>query len=154
MQCAKCGTINEINSEVCQKCGAFLDPSLELETTISLSPVEVDEEDKEIVVKPEEGPLLVVKKGPSSGQKFSLTTGEVTLGRDPASDIFLDDITVSRHHARIMVDKNSVQIVDVDSLNGTYVNRELIEGPKILESNDELQIGKFKLLFLSEKWMS
>lgn len=151
MQCTRCGTINEINSEVCQKCGAFLDPALELETTISLTPIEVDDEDKEIVVRPEEEPLLIVKKGPSSGQKFSLTTGEVTLGRDPASDIFLDDITVSRHHAKIVVDKTSVRIIDADSLNGTYVNRELIEGPRLLESNDELQIGKFKLIFLSEK---
>jgi len=151
MQCTKCGTINEINSEVCQECGAFLDPALELETTISLSPIEIDDEDKEIELRPEESPVLIVKKGPSSGQKFRLTTGEITLGRDPASDIFLDDITVSRHHARIMVDKSSVQIIDADSLNGTYVNRELIEGPRLLESDDELQIGKFKLVFLSEK---
>ncbi len=70
-----------------------------------------------------------------------------TAGRHPDSDIFLDDVTVSRRHAEIVVVGDGFLVRDVGSLNGTYVNRERIdEAP--LANGDELQIGKFKLVFL------
>ncbi len=151
MQCKKCGSVNELGAETCRKCGEALKPGFEAETTISLPPIDIEEELSEIKLTGEAGPVLIVKKGPYIGHKFNLTKDEITLGRDPGSDIFLDDITVSRNHAKITVDKNSVSIEDAGSLNGTYVNQEIIEESKILNSDDELQIGKFKLVFLSKK---
>ncbi|MDI6715703.1 MAG: FHA domain-containing protein [Actinomycetota bacterium] len=151
MQCNKCGSINEEGSEVCQNCGAYLIPKSDMQTTIVLSPTDAEQEYGKIELNESEGRLLIVKKGPSVGQKFILGKSEITLGRDPGNDIFLDDITVSRHHAKIIVNGNSVGIMDVGSLNGTYVNQERIEGITALKSNDELQIGKFKLVFLSKK---
>jgi len=149
MWCKKCGSNNEIGDEACRKCGEPLLP--EAETTISLSPVELEEEIREVELSAAEEPLLIVKKGPYVGQRFSLSKEEVTLGRDPGSDIFLDDVTVSRHHAKITVDEDTVGIVDVGSLNGTYVNQERIEEARTLSSNDELQIGKYQLVFLTKK---
>ena len=151
MQCSKCGTTNENGAEFCQKCGMAFDRALEIETTISLSPIEVEEECREIEIAPAEGPILVVTKGPFIGQKFNLAKNETTLGRDPNSDIFLDDVTVSRNHAKITMGDDSVTVIDADSLNGTYVNQQCIDGPTELESDDELQIGKFKLVFLAKK---
>lgn len=149
MQCKKCGSRNEKGDEFCRKCGEPV--ASEVETTITLSPVEIEEEFGELEVSSAEEPILIVKKGPYIGHRFNLTKEEVTLGRDPASDIFLDDVTVSRHHARINVSEDKVSIIDVGSLNGTYVNQERIEETRFLKTNDELQIGKFKLIFLSKE---
>ncbi|MBE0447601.1 MAG: FHA domain-containing protein [Actinobacteria bacterium] len=149
MRCKKCGSVNERGDETCRRCGELL--ISEADTTMTLSPIETEEEFGEVDISAAEEPVLIVKKGPYIGQRFNLTKEEITLGRDPASDIFLDDVTVSRHHARINVLGNSVDIVDVGSLNGTYVNRERIEETRPLKSNDELQIGKFKLIFLSKE---
>lgn len=151
MQCSKCGNINDNSAEFCQKCGAAIEHALEIETTISLTPIEIEEEYGEIDLIPTEGPILVVRKGPFIGQKFNLSKNEITLGRDPNSDIFLDDVTVSRNHAKISMEDDSVSVIDAGSLNGTYVNQEIIDGPTELESDDELQIGKFKLVFLAKK---
>ena len=90
--------------------------------------------------------LLVVRKGPNEGSKYMLDA-EVTLaGRHPDSDIFLDDITVSRRHAEVIRRADGFHVLDVGSLNGTYVNRDRVEDAK-LSNGDELQIGKFKLVF-------
>ena len=151
MDCSKCGSTIEQGSEFCRRCGAPAKPASEADTTMTLSPVEVEEELRQIELPSAEGPALVVKKGPFIGQKFDLAKREITLGRDPNSDIFLDDVTVSRHHAKIVVSDDSVTIIDVGSTNGTYVNNELIEERRILFSNDELQIGKYKLVFLDKK---
>ncbi len=150
MQCGKCGSTNKDSAEFCNKCGEPLVDAQEIETTISLSPIEVEEEYREIKIAPTEGPILVVTKGPFIGQKFNLAKDEVTLGRDPSSDIFLDDVTVSRNHAKITMG-DAVTIVDAGSLNGTYVNQQCIEGATELESDDEIQIGKFKLVFVAKK---
>jgi len=91
--------------------------------------------------------MLVVKRGPNAGSKFVLETDVTNAGRHPDSDIFLDDVTVSRRHAEIVHGKNGYQLRDVGSLNGTYLNRERIESEAPLENGDELQIGKFKLVF-------
>ncbi|MCL6472161.1 MAG: FHA domain-containing protein [Firmicutes bacterium] len=152
MRCKECGSTVERGLEFCQQCGAALDDKTDkLETTLSLPRIDIEEGLDNIDVSTEEGPILIVKKGPYIGQKFTLTKDEITLGRDPESDIFLDDITVSRYHAKITVSEDSVSIEDAGSLNGTYVNQIIIDEPTLLKSDDELQIGKFKLVFLSRK---
>ena len=85
---------------------------------------------------PEGSALLIVKRGPNAGSRFLLDRETTTAGRHPESDIFLDDVTVSRRH------------VDVGSLNGTYVNREP-KNSEVLSTGDEVQIGKFRLVFLA-----
>lgn len=91
--------------------------------------------------------VLVVKRGPEVGAKYVLGSDTTRAGRHPESEIFLDDITVSRRHAEFVRQASDYVVRDVGSLNGTYVNRERIEEAR-LTSGDEVQIGKFKLLFL------
>jgi pSer/pThr/pTyr-binding forkhead associated (FHA) protein len=90
--------------------------------------------------------LLVVLRGPNTGARFLLDSDEVNAGRHPDSDIFLDDVTVSRTHATFRRDGDDFLVRDVGSLNGTYVNRERIE-ETTLKTGDEVQIGKFRLVF-------
>ncbi|GAC84311.1 glycogen accumulation regulator GarA [Gordonia paraffinivorans] len=92
--------------------------------------------------------LLVVKRGPNAGSRFLLDQPTTSAGRHPDSDIFLDDVTVSRRHAEFRLGDNEFQVVDVGSLNGTYVNREPVD-TATLSNGDEVQIGKFRLVFLS-----
>ena len=92
--------------------------------------------------------VLIEKSGPDAGAQHFLTQNVVTVGRHPESDIFLDDITVSRRHAEFVNENGTYKVKDAGSLNGTYVNRERIEETS-LRSGDEVQIGKFKLLFVS-----
>jgi FHA domain/zinc-ribbon domain len=92
--------------------------------------------------------LLVVARGPSSGSRYLLDTEIVTAGRQPDSDIFLDDVTVSRRHAEFRRIEDGFAVRDVGSLNGTYVNRDRIEDV-LLSDGDEVQIGKFRLVFLT-----
>ena len=92
--------------------------------------------------------LLVVKRGPNAGSKFVLEKDVTSAGRHPDSDIFLDDITVSRRHAQFVREASGYRVRDAGSLNGTYVNRERTDGQAITHG-DEVQIGKFKLVFFS-----
>lgn len=92
--------------------------------------------------------LLVVKRGPNAGSRFLLDQPTTSAGRHPDSDIFLDDVTVSRRHAEFRLDSGEFQVVDVGSLNGTYVNREPVDSAT-LANGDEVQIGKFRLVFLT-----
>lgn len=90
--------------------------------------------------------LLIVTRGPNLGARYALDADRVTIGRHPQSDIFLDDVTVSRRHAELLRTSGDYSIRDASSLNGTYLNRERIdEAP--LDDGDEVQIGKFKLVF-------
>ena len=91
--------------------------------------------------------LLVVKRGPNAGSRFLLDQAVTTAGRHPDSDIFLDDVTVSRRHAEFRKNGDSYEVVGVGSLNGTYVNREL-KNSAVLANGDEVQVGKFRLVFL------
>ncbi|MDY6049904.1 MAG: oxoglutarate dehydrogenase inhibitor Odhl [Corynebacterium sp.] len=91
--------------------------------------------------------LLVVKRGPNAGARFLLDQPVTTAGRHPDSDIFLDDVTVSRHHAEFRENQGQFEVVDVGSLNGTYVNREP-KNSQVLASGDEVQVGKFRLVFV------
>ena len=90
--------------------------------------------------------LLVVLHGPNAGARFLLDADEVSTGRHPNSDIFLDDVTVSRRHATFRREGDVFLVRDVGSLNGTYVNRERID-EATLKTRDEVQIGKFRLVF-------
>lgn len=92
--------------------------------------------------------LLVVKRGPNAGARFLLDQPTTTAGRHPESDIFLDDVTVSRRHAEFRINEGEFEVVDVGSLNGTYVNREP-RNSQVLQTGDEIQIGKFRLVFLA-----
>ncbi len=156
--CNRCGHRNPEGSNFCSSCGSVLerpsgqDPAV---TTITLAPVEAAGEvgEEELTVSVGDVPqglgLLVVKRGSNAGSRFVLGVGQTTIGRHPDSDIFLDDVTVSRRHAEIYKNDASFTVTDVGSLNGTYLNRERIERAE-LHSGDEVQIGKFRLVFLHE----
>ncbi|MFY0408253.1 FHA domain-containing protein [Solicola sp. PLA-1-18] len=90
--------------------------------------------------------LLLVQRGPSAGSRFLLDTDEVSAGRHPDSDIFLDDVTVSRRHAVFRRGDDGYHVTDVGSLNGTYVNRDRIDDVR-LNGRDEVQIGKYRLVY-------
>ncbi len=92
--------------------------------------------------------LLVVKRGPNAGSRFQLDAAVVSAGRHPESDVFLDDVSVSRRHAEFRRTADGYEVVDVGSLNGTYVNREAVESSS-LSNGDEVQIGKFRLVYLT-----
>ena len=151
--CNKCGHRNPANSNFCSSCGAPLEVRGE-DHTITLAPVEEGTDaSEEISVAlddiPEGTGMLLVKRGPGAGSRFLLDSDVVSAGRHPESDIFLDDVTVSRRHAEVARSGSGYVVRDVGSLNGTYVNRERIEGEVALANGDELQIGRFKLVFLS-----
>ena len=147
MRCTKCGHRNPDDAHYCANCGS----PLQDETTVSFTPIEVEEEGGELAGAPhadlEPGQaLLVVQRGPNAGSKFLIDKDVTTAGRHPESDIFLDDVTVSRRHAEFHRRDSSFFVRDVGSLNGTYVNRQRVEVAQ-LATGDELQIGKFKLTF-------
>ncbi|HEX3733452.1 MAG TPA: FHA domain-containing protein [Mycobacteriales bacterium] len=96
---------------------------------------------------PPNAALLIVRRGPNAGSRFLLDTELTNAGRHPDSDIFLDDVTVSRRHAEFQREDSVFTVRDVGSLNGTYVNRERVESAT-LASGDEVQIGKFRLSFV------
>ena len=150
--CNQCGHRNPDSSNFCSSCGAVLEHVSGEDTTITFRPTEaVGEVEDEVSVNlddlPEGTGMLVVKRGPNAGSRFILD-GEVTrAGRHPDSEIFLDDITVSRRHAEFVRQGRSYVVRDVGSLNGTYLNRERLE-ESTLSNGDEVQIGKFKLVFL------
>ena len=94
--------------------------------------------------------LIVLEWGPKAGSRFLLNQPVTSVGRHPGSDIFLDDVTVSRRHAEFRREDDEFKVVDVGSLNGTYVNREPVESAVLL-NGDEVQIGKFRLEFSTER---
>jgi pSer/pThr/pTyr-binding forkhead associated (FHA) protein len=155
--CNQCGHQNPSGSNFCSSCGAVLEHSVDDEstsTTITFLPLEsagdVAEEEVSVTIDevPEGFGVLVVKRGPNAGSRFVLEHERTEAGRHPESDIFLDDITVSRRHAEFLRQSSGYQVRDVGSLNGTYVNRERIE-EGTLRNGDEVQIGKFRLVFLA-----
>jgi pSer/pThr/pTyr-binding forkhead associated (FHA) protein len=153
MYCTNCGHRNPDGANFCSSCGAALSEGRAPDTTVTFAPAELESDlDEEIHISPDEleggRGVLVVKRGPNAGSKFFLDADVTNVGRHPESDIFLDDITVSRRHAEIRRRENSFALHDVGSLNGTYVNRERVEEGE-MRSGDEIQIGKFKLVFLT-----
>ena len=91
--------------------------------------------------------LLIVTRGPNLGARYALDTEQISIGRHPDSEIFLDDVTVSRRHAVLVRKGSHFTVRDASSLNGTYLRGERIDDEAELEDGDELQIGKFKLAF-------
>jgi hypothetical protein len=149
MNCSKCGCKNERDSIICVSCGADLTGASSADITMVLTPVDVEKELKEISLDKSDGPVLIVQKGPFVGQAFNIAKDRISLGRDPGSDIFLDDITVSRNHAILTTQDMNVYISDSGSLNGTYVNQQIVDTTTPLSTNDEIQIGKFRLVFIA-----
>ena len=165
MFCTQCGHQNPDGSRFCASCGAALsrtggERAVETTSTISLSALEGALEHEVGHGPGDPGPdaggaealppgsaLLVVKRGPNAGSRFLLDAETTTAGRHPESDIFLDDVTVSRRHADFVREGSGFVVRDVGSLNGTYLNRERIEAAS-LAGGDEVQIGKYRLVFL------
>lgn len=153
MYCTNCGHRNPEGSNFCSSCGSALTEGSRSDTTITFMAGELDTDlEEEIHISPEElaggRGVLIVKRGPNAGSKFFLDADSTTIGRHPDSDIFLDDVTVSRKHAEIRRSGAGFGLNDIGSLNGTYVNRERVEEAS-LASGDEIQVGKFKLVFLT-----
>jgi pSer/pThr/pTyr-binding forkhead associated (FHA) protein len=148
--CPECGFQNLESAHYCSRCGALLVRDGEADDpTVALSAAEIEEQGgvglEELGV---EGPALVVRSGGGrTGEQFALGQPQTTVGRTPDCDIFLDDVTVSRRHALIAKGSDGFTIEDLGSLNGTFLNRHRIERSR-LESGDEVQIGKYRLIFL------
>jgi pSer/pThr/pTyr-binding forkhead associated (FHA) protein len=152
--CGQCGHRNPAGGNFCSSCGAALEPAVQ-DRTMTLPPVEdpaaVADDDVQVALDdlPEGAAILVVRRGPGAGSRFLVDKDVVTAGRHPESDIFLDDVTVSRRHAEVARAGNGFVLRDVGSLNGTYLNRERIDEEAPLASGDELQVGRFKLVFVT-----
>lgn len=166
--CTQCGHANPDDARFCSNCGTPLSRSVppgpprespgESTSTISLSGIgealeadqgeEAGADQPAVEALPPGTALLVVRRGPNAGSRFLLDKEHTSAGRHPESDIFLDDVTVSRRHAEFYRQGNVFAVRDVGSLNGTYVNRERIDQAG-LSGGDEVQIGKFRLVFLT-----
>lgn len=145
--CGKCGSQQSATARYCSRCGALLElgETLELPTTRH-DPILSDEP-----VRPNLSPgeaLLVVQQGPTAGQTFRVDKDITTIGRDPGSDVFLDDVTVSRRHAEIHRTGGMFLLRDVGSLNGTYVGSERADEAE-LTRGEHVRIGRFVLVFLT-----
>jgi pSer/pThr/pTyr-binding forkhead associated (FHA) protein len=152
MYCPECGFHQSEAHNYCERCGALLhvDTAVTGETTGPFAIGEHDGEQGTGGGATVEGPALAVRSGGGlSGEIFRLSRERVSVGRDSDSDIFLDDVTVSRNHAVLVVSGATVTLQDLGSLNGTYVNRRRIDTPEALVDGDELQIGKFRLAFIA-----
>jgi pSer/pThr/pTyr-binding forkhead associated (FHA) protein len=148
--CPECGFQNPETANYCSKCGSLLVRE-ESEATMAFTPEHAEEEGQpELADFGINGPALVVRSGGGrAGETFPLGTDETTVGRSPDCDIFLDDVTVSRKHAVVARRNNRLEIEDLGSLNGTFLNRRRIDSAAPLEDGDELQIGKYRLTFLT-----
>jgi len=146
--CPECGFQNPEAANYCSRCGALLTTETGSETTMSFELEEDGEETDLRTALGITGPALVVRSGGGmAGQSFQPDEGETLIGRSPDCDVFLDDVTVSRRHAEVVREGETFTIRDLGSLNGTYVNRKRIESA-VLEDDDEVQIGKYRLTFL------
>ena len=165
--CTECGHQNPDDARFCSQCGKRLAPAAapagaedpsETTATITFGAPAKEAEHQERMLNdadaaavdalPAGSALLVVQRGPSAGSRFLLDTDVVAAGRHPDSEIFLDDVTVSRHHAEFVRTPTGFRVRDVGSLNGTYVNRQRIESA-VLTAGDEVQIGKYRLVYFA-----
>ncbi len=155
--CTSCGKPLTPNARFCAECGAVvvaMPPAAEvtgtihsLGTTTDSGPLAPLEAPEDAMVEHGSHALLIVR-GPAAGEQIELVGDEMTAGRAPEAEIFLDDITVSRHHARFERNDSSWRLNDLHSLNGTYVNRDRVDTVD-LEHGDEIQIGKYRFRFLA-----
>ncbi|HUC56878.1 MAG TPA: FHA domain-containing protein [Streptosporangiaceae bacterium] len=158
--CPRCGAANQDNARFCSQCAtplagqrASAGETTSMIFTGGAEPAEAEPTDQAatdaavIDTLPPNTALLVVRRGPNEGSRFLLDSEVTEVGRRPDSDIFLDDVTVSRRHAEFYRSGGKFTVRDVGSLNGTYVNRNRIE-EAALNGGDEVQIGKFRMVFL------
>jgi hypothetical protein len=151
MFCHQCGHRNPDEARFCSACGAELE-LVDDAPTLGWVP-SADHLTDEHPAVPGDGDdhfaMLIVRRGPGAGSSYLLDTVVTRAGRHPESEIFLDDITVSRRHAELLrADDGSYTVRDAGSLNGTYVNRQRVdEAP--LHNGDEVQIGKYRLVFVA-----
>ncbi len=153
--CNQCGHRNPPDAAFCSSCGGVLDRLSD--HTITLAKVDPLQEapgpEDDVVVNlgdlPAGAASLVVRNGPQAGAAMSLDAAITRLGRSTDGEISLDDITVSRRHAEIVRTGQSYVVRDVGSLNGTYVNNSRIDEAPLVQG-DELQIGKFRLVFFQK----
>lgn len=170
--CTQCGKQNPDDARFCSQCGHRLETAAaqdasdaptgqvpaqrdgEATATITFGPGSESSgslsavEAAAVDALPPGHALLVVQRGPGAGSRFLMDTDLVAAGRHPASEIFLDDVTVSRRHAEFHRDGSVFTVRDVGSLNGTYVNRDRIDEVR-LKDGDEVQIGKYRLVYFS-----
>lgn len=141
--CPECGFQSPEAASYCSRCGALLTREGVGETTLSLGPDEL-----EAAPATPSGPALVVRSGGGrAGESFEAIGARALIGRSPECDVFLDDVTVSRRHAELVGEGKTYVIRDLGSLNGTFVNKHRIEST-VLEDDDEVQIGKYRMTFL------
>ena len=147
--CPECGFQNPEAANYCAKCGALLHAQESGELTQTFSPEEGAEVLDALGDIGVQGPALVVRSGGGrSGETFAALNGGTTIGRSPDCPVFLDDVTVSRKHAVVLEREGHWFIEDQGSLNGTFVNRRRVEAAE-LSDGDEIQIGKYRLTFLT-----
>lgn len=172
MYCTHCGSQNSAEARFCSQCGTPIrregqdagaqgHPPAEQphdSTIIFGGPAKGDKADTDerqalgdadaaaVDALPEGSALLIVTRGPGAGSRYLLDTDLTTVGRHPESDIFLDDITVSRRHVEFRRREGGFVVNDLGSLNGTYVNGDRIDDAR-LQNGDEVRIGKFRLVF-------
>jgi pSer/pThr/pTyr-binding forkhead associated (FHA) protein len=165
--CTNCGKQNPADARFCSQCGTRLvtngdvtreapSPLVDSTATHTFAGHERDgdaghlnaADSAAVDALPQGHALLIVQRGPGAGSRFLLDADLVTAGRHPESEIFLDDVTVSRRHAEFRRTPNGYSVSDVGSLNGTYVNRDRIDEVE-LQDADEVQIGKYRLVFFS-----
>jgi pSer/pThr/pTyr-binding forkhead associated (FHA) protein len=156
--CTQCGHENPASARFCAQCGHRLEVPqenlAEVTATITIPAVEPEGDGAELSPQdtaaldalPPGSALLIVQRGPSAGSRFLLDTDEVTAGRHPDSEIFLDDVTVSRRHATFRRSEGGYTVADTGSLNGTYVNRDRVDEVR-LAGGDEVQIGKYRFVY-------
>jgi pSer/pThr/pTyr-binding forkhead associated (FHA) protein len=162
MHCTRCGHENPEGSRFCVQCGAALagggiGESATVILKVGDDEIAADDELLEALADAHAGvveslpagsALLVVKRGPNAGSRFLLDRDVTTVGRHPDSDIFLDDITVSRRHVEFRREGGGFSVHDQGSLNGTYVNRKPVD-VATLAGGDEVQVGKFRFVYLT-----
>lgn len=145
--CVHCEYENPIGANFCMSCGKSLPRASFSEHTATMDTTTPIDPDAPVPSPTSNKGIFVIRVGTKRGSRIAIDSDLITIGRHPESDILLDDITVSRRHAEVHRTDTGIEVVDSGSLNGTYVNKELVErGP--LTDGDELQVGKFKLVYL------
>lgn len=151
--CGKCGHKNQTDAFFCSSCGHALE--VDGDKTVVISKVDAlqdapgpqDNASVDLRTLPNNAATLMVRSGPQAGERFVLGSAITRLGRHPESDISLDDISVSRRHAEIACQGSDYVLRDAGSLNGTYINQKPVESA-VLQQGDEIQIGRFRLIYL------
>ena len=157
MKCPECGHELPDTVNFCSNCGASLRTPIG-DTTRVIPAVSTEDTGRIELTESELAALrnvptgtgvLLVVRGPNDGATFLLDREVVTAGRHPQCDIFLDDVTVSRRHVEIERTSSGYVVRDIGSLNGTYLNGALVEGDAPMANGDELQVGRFKLVYVA-----